>query len=216
MTVLTECAIISSLKVRELEEVIRVANKKLLVTSWAEQVGLTDGVLVFRPKAAEMLELSKSYMGQILYGDVVKCDLAGVLDCSSSFVDEFIIGWQRIVNQVDNAMLILANVTSDVRYTIESALNQRNKLSNENIVLIIQSDRCYEVLGNKVEKNVCEVFALLSEGSHITARLIADRFNLELNSAGNRLKKLYDAHMAMRIEQSIDAGGKYEYYIPTL
>ena len=193
-----------------------MAKRKLLVTSWAKRVNLTDGVLVFRPKAAQMLELSKNEMGQILYGDVVECDLADVLDCSSSFVDEFIIGWQRIVNQVENAMLILVNATSDVRYTIEAALNQRNKLSNESIVLVIQSDRGYEVLGNKVEKNVRDVFDLLSEGSHITARLIADRFNLELNSAGNRLKKLYDAHMAMRIEQSIDAGGKYEYYIPTI
>lgn len=193
-----------------------MAKKELLVTSWAKQVGLTDGVLVFRPKAIQMLELSQNGMGQILYGDVVKCNLAGVLDCSSSFVDEFIIGWQRIVNQVENSMLILTNVTSDVRYTIEAALNQRNKLSNESIVLVIQSDRSYEVLGNKVEKNVRDVFDLLSEGSHITARLIADRFSLELNSAGNRLKKLYDAHMAMRIEQSIDAGGKYEYYIPTI
>ena len=193
-----------------------MAKKELLVTSWAKQVDLTDGVLVFRPKATQMLELSQNGMGQLLYGDVVECNLAGVLDCSSSFVDEFIIGWQRIINQVENAMLILTNVTSDVRYTIEAALNQRNKLSNEGIVLVIQSDRGYEVLGNKVEKNVRDVFDLLSEGSHITARLIADRFNLELNSAGNRLKKLYDAHMAMRIEQSIDAGGKYEYYIPTI
>lgn len=191
-------------------------KKELLVTSWAKRVDLTDGVLVFRPKAAQMLELSKNEMGQILYGDVLECNLAGVLDCSSSFVDEFIIGWQRIVNQVENAMLILVNATSDVRYTIEAALNQRNKLSNESIALVIYSDKGYEVLGNKVEKNVREVFALLAEGSHITARLIADRFNLELNSAGNRLKKLFDAHMAMRLEQSIDAGGKYEYYIPTL
>lgn len=193
-----------------------MAKKKLSVTSWAERVGLTDGVLVFRPKAAQMLELSKNEMGQILYGDVVECDLVGVQDCSSSFVDEFIIGWQRIVNQVENAMLILVNITSDVRYTIEAALNQRNKLSNESITLVVYSDKGYEVLGNKIEKNVREVFALLADGSRITARLIADRFNLELNSAGNRLKKLYDAHMAMRLEQSTDAGGKYEYYIPTL
>lgn len=193
-----------------------MAKKRLLVTSWAERVNLTDGVLVFRPKAAQMLELSKSEMGQILYGDVVECNLVDVLDCSSSFVDEFIIGWQRIVNQVENTMLILVNATPDVRYTIEAALNQRNKLSNESIALVIHSDKGYEVLGNKVEKNVREAFALLAEGYHITARLIADRFNLELNSAGNRLKKLYDAHMAMRLEQSIDAGGKYEYYIPKL
>lgn len=193
-----------------------MAKRVIPVTSWAKMVGLNDGVLVLRPKAAQMFELSKTKIGQILYGDVVECDLNGVLDCSSSFVDEFIIGWQRIVNQVENAMLILVNATSDVQYTIEAALNQRNKLSNESIVLVIYSENGYEALGNRIEKNVREVFALLAEGSRITARLIADKFGLELNSAGNRLKKLYDAHMVMRSEQGIDAGGKFEYYIPKL
>lgn len=193
-----------------------MATKKLSVTSLAKEVELNDGVLVLRPKATKMLELSRAILGQIFYGDVVECDLAGVLDCSSSFVDEFIIGWQRIINGVENTMLVLVNVSSDVRYTIEAALNQRNKLSKESTALVIYSDEGYEVLGNKVEKNVRGVFTLLKDGAHITARLIADKFNIELNSAGNRLKKLYDAHMAMRSEQSIDAGGKYEYYIPVL
>lgn len=193
-----------------------MAKKEILVTSLAKQVGLNDGILVLRPKAAQMLQLSQAEMNPILHGDVALCDLTGVLDCSSSFVDEFIIGWQRIVNQTENTMLILTNANQDVRYTIEAALNQRNKLSHESIALVLYTDCGYEILGNKVEKNVLQVFSLLAEGAHITARLIADKFELELNSAGNRLKKLYDAHMVMRLERSADAGGKYEYYIPTM
>lgn len=144
------------------------------------------------------------------------CDFAEILDCSSSFVDEFVVGWQRIVNQTENSLLILINFNSDVRYTIEAALNQRNRISGENLCLIAQTDGQYEVIGSKIEKNVLQVFDLLTDGSHVTARLIADRFNIELNSAGNRLKKLFDAHLAFRSEQSVDAGGKYEYYIPKI
>ena len=50
----------------------------------------------------------------------------------------------------------------------------------------------------------------------VLKRLIADRFGVELNSAGNRLKKIYDAHLAQRIEQSIENGGKFEYYLPKI
>lgn len=189
-------------------------RKEIPVASLAKQVGLTDGILVLRPKAAEMLELSKKAIGPVLYGDTLVCNFAEIIDCSSSFVDEFVVGWQRIVSQTENVLLILINFNPDVRYTIEAALNQRNRISHENLCLIVQADGRYEVLGNKIEKNVLQVFDLLADGSHITARLIADRFNIELNSAGNRLKKLFDAHIVFRSEQSVDAGGKYEYYIP--
>ncbi len=189
-------------------------KKEIPVASLAVEVGLSDGILVLRPKAAEMLDLSKKTIGSVLYGDILVCNFAGIVDCSSSFVDEFVVGWQRIVSQAENAMLILINFNPDVRYTIEAALNQRNRISHENLCLIAQTDDQYEVLGRKIEKNVLQVFDLLANGSHVTARLIADRFGIELNSAGNRLKKLFDAHMALRSEQSVDAGGKYEYYIP--
>lgn len=191
-------------------------KKGISVAYLAKEVGLTDGVLVLRPNAVKMLELSKDAIGSVLHGDVLVCDFAGILDCSSSFVDEFVVGWQRIVNQTENSLLILINFNSDVRYTIEAALNQRNRISGENLCLIAQTDGQYEVIGSKIEKNVLQVFDLLTDGSHVTARLIADRFNIELNSAGNRLKKLFDAHLAFRSEQSVDAGGKYEYYIPKI
>ena len=56
----------------------------------------------------------------------------------------------------------------------------------------------------------------MANGGHVTAREVAKSFNLELNSAGNRLKKLYDAHAVMRVEQSADVGGKFEYFIPDI
>ena len=113
-------------------------------------------------------------------------------------------------------MMILTNMNEDVQYTVESALNQRNRISNENLTLISYVNGHFEALGNKLEKNTRQVFELVSEGSHISVREVAERFDLELNSAGNRLKKLYDAHAVIRIEQSADAGGKFEYYIPSI
>ena len=63
-------------------------------------------------------------------------------------------------------------------------------------------------------KNVLQIFSYVAEGKHITARTVADELGLELNSAGNRLKKLYDAHLTLRLEQSAESGGKFEYFLP--
>lgn len=188
--------------------------KRIDVASLSKLVGLNDGVLVLRPTARKMYELSKEEAGECISDDVVICDLQKIYDCSSSFVDEFVLRWQREINGVRNAVLILINMDDDVLYTVEAALNQRNRISNETLSLLSYSNGRYTVLGNKLEKNALQVFDLVADGKHITAREIADRFGLELNSAGNRLKKLYDAHVVIRTEQSVDVGGKFEYFIP--
>lgn len=190
--------------------------KMLDIASLSEQVGLNNGILVLRPTAGKMFEISRSEIGDITTDDIVVCDFKKINDCSSSFVDEFILTWQRSVCEHKNTMLILINLNEDVQYTVEAALNQRNRISNENLSLIAMINGRFTVLGNKLEKNTLQVFELLADGKHITAREVADRFKLELNSAGNRLKKLFDAHAVMRAEQSADVGGKFEYYLPNI
>ena len=111
---------------------------------------------------------------------------------------------------------MLKNVNEDVLYTITSALNLRNKLDMDSMVLLLFQNGEYQAISDKLEKNVREVFDLMRNGQKVTARLISDKFSIELNSAGNRLKKLYDAHLAVRLEQSVENGGKFEYYLPLI
>ena len=193
-----------------------MSTKLLDIASLSKTVGLNDGVLVLRPAARKMFEISQTIAKKIISDDVIVCDLQGIADCSSSFVDEFIIGWQRSICMMRNIMFVLINMNEDVQYTVEAALNQRNRISNESLSLVVYENGHFSVLGNKLEKNALQVFELMAEGKHITAREVADRFGLELNSAGNRLKKLFDAHVVMRAEQSADVGGKFEYYIPDI
>ena len=190
--------------------------KKLDVASLSQQVGLNDGVLVLRPMAKKMYEASRSVVGDLTSDEVLICDLQKIFDCSSSFVDEFVLAWQRVVCELKNTMMILINMNEDVQYTVEAALNQRNRISKESLSLVACIEDRFIVLGNKLEKNALQVFELVAGGAHITAREVAERFDLELNGAGNRLKKLYDAHAVMRAEQSADAGGKFEYFIPVI
>lgn len=194
---------------------VRLAVKLISVSSLAKQVGL-DNVLMLRPLAAEMFDLSVQKYGSPLPEDICVCDMAGIDDCSGSFVDEFVHRWCYLVRETDNALFILRNLNEDALYTVSSALSHRNRLSNDSMVILHYCDGGYRLIGDRVEKNVRAVFDLMATGSRITARMVADRFGVELNSAGNRLKKIYDAHLAQRIEQSIENGGKFEYYLPKI
>lgn len=60
--------------------------KKLDVASLSQQVDLRDGVLVLRPVARKMFELSQAALGNLISDDIVVCDLKDIIDCSSSFV----------------------------------------------------------------------------------------------------------------------------------
>lgn len=194
---------------------VRLAVKLISVSSLASQVGLGN-VLMLRPMAAKMFDLSVQVYGNPLPGDVYVCDMAGIDDCSGSFVDEFVHRWCYLVRETDNALFILRNLNEDVLYTVSSALSHRNRLSNDSMVILHYCEGVYRLVGDRVEKNVRAVFDLMATGNHITVRMIADRFGVELNSAGNRLKKIYDAHLAQRIEQSVENGGKFEYYLPKI
>lgn len=191
-----------------------MATKKLSVASLASRVKLSDGILAFRSKAAEMFALSKTEVGELLPGDILLCSFKEIVDCSSSFVDEFILNWYRVIRHIDNVLMILNDMNEDVKFTTESAVIQRNRISKDNIVLLVKESSNYVILGDKLEKNVLQIFSYVAEGKHITARTVADELGLELNSAGNRLKKLYDAHLTLRLEQSAESGGKFEYFLP--
>ena len=58
--------------------------KKLDVASLSRQVGLMDGILVLRPIAKKMFELSQTSLGGLMSDDIVICDLKDIIDCSSS------------------------------------------------------------------------------------------------------------------------------------
>ena len=86
--------------------------------------------------------------------------------------------WQRVICELKNTMMILINMNEDVQYTVEAALNQRNRISNESLSLIAYFEDRFTVLGNKLEKNTLQVFELVADGAHITAREVAERFDL--------------------------------------
>lgn len=184
-------------------EVLKISNK----------VGLED-VLVSRPKAREMYGIALSQIGQLISDDVVYCDFLGITACSSSFADEFVLNIQKQVLLSENTLLIIKNVVSDVLYDINAALRLRNEKDSLKLLLLSYNNKEYTVEGDKLEPNLKDVFSMLKSSEQITARDIAQRFDIEINSASNRLKKLHVLHLALKREVNTETGLRHAYYLP--
>ena len=190
-------------------------TKMISVSALAEQIELSN-VLYLRPNAKTMFDNSINQYGTPLQGDVFVCDLSEIEDCSGSFVDEFIHNWIRLIRKTENTMFVITGMSEDVYYTVSSALSLRNKLSREAMSILSLENGAYSLIGDKIEKNMREVFDFIIKNKKVTVRMVAEEFSLELNGASNRLKKLYDSRLVMRKEQSLENGGKYEYFLPQI
>lgn len=188
-------------------------NKLLEVQKISKQVGLED-VLISRPKAREMYELAILQIKQLMLEDVVVCDFSGITACSSSFADEFVLNIQKQILGVENTLLLIKNVAPDVLYDINAALRLRNEKDSLKLLLLSHNDNEYSVEGDKLEPNLREVFSVIKSSEQTTARDISRRFDIELNNASNRLKKLYVLHLALRREVSTETGLRHAYYLP--
>ena len=188
-------------------------NKILEVLKISKQVGLDD-VLVSRPKAREMYNIALSQIGQLISDDVIYCDFLGITACSSSFADEFVLNIQKQILDVENTMLVIKNVVPDVSYDINAALRLRNEKDSLKLLLLSLNNKEYTVEGDKLEPNLKEVFTMLKSSDQITARDIAQRLDVEINNASNRLKKLHVLHLALRRDVDTETGLRHAYFLP--
>lgn len=189
-------------------------NKLLSILEISKEVGLED-VLVSRPKAREMFDIAIDQMKNILCDDVVVCDFTGITACSSSFADEFVLNIQKQILRVENSIMILKNVEEDVSYDINAALRLRNEKDSLKL-LLVSFNNGYEVEGDKLERNLREVFEIIKQKDFITSRDVSEYFHIEANSASNRLKKLHKLHLVLKQEVRTENGIRHAYLLPTI
>jgi len=127
-----------------------------------------------------------------------------------SFADETIIRLgEAIVNgEYGRRRILLAGLTQDSIDNINAAIRlQRLKLA----FLAIDSEGQWEVVGH-LEDSLREVLDMLAKRPSLTAPELADEKELALNSANNRLKRLFDQHLIRREYEVSEKGLIYIYY----
>ncbi len=182
--------------------------------SLAHQVSLED-ILTYRPKAREIYDYVVEQPGMLLVGDIIKFSFQGVTTCAVSFVDELFINLQKILSAHGNALMLLVDMSEEVLADIEGALALRNEKDNSRLNLLCYYDSKFIVLG-KLENNLQETFKVVTSHEETSARDIAHEFGIEINSASNRLKKLYDLRLLLRRETKDENGRQHLYFLPSL
>ena len=186
--------------------------KTIRLKDYALQEGFEES-LTFRPVAKSIYAKALLNLQTIFPGDIVDCDFTGIEMCDVSFADEFIINLQKHLVEIDNTVLRIVHVKEYVQENIEGALMLRNKKDRTKLNLLLFVHDSYSILGD-IEKNLLDTFSLFSIFEHISARELAEQFSIEVNSASNRLKKLYDLRLLLRSEVIDSNGRKHIYYLP--
>lgn len=187
--------------------------KQLNIIYYAKKQGL-DQILIYRPTAKRIFSDVLSDFSTLSSDDILECSFQDVDMCDVSFVDEFIINLQKYVLQHQNTVMIITNTNECVQENLEAALTLRNKQDQSKICLLLYDNCKYRVFGD-LEKNLKETYDLIKNSDEISARIIAQKFGIEINSASNRLKKLFDLRLLLRREVIDESGRQHKYYLPT-
>ncbi len=94
--------------------------------------------------------------------------------------------------------------------------NVKGKLRDEKLhdrIGRVNSQYSYILLGS-LEQNLMQTLKHIIENHEVTARTIADSFDLNINTASTRLLKLYQKHLIHRKEEVSSEGRQYIYTSP--
>ena len=144
-------------------------------------------------------------------GMALVLDSADVRVMDSSFADEALI--ELALGLVDgrygDRFLVLANPTEATCENIEGTIARRKA----KLALLIQSGDRAVILGH-IEANLGETWRLVQTSGELTARDLADRLHLEINTASTRLLKLYQARLLARTDVMTSTGRQHIYTLP--
>lgn len=167
-------------------------------------------VLFYRPTAKLMYQAECPNFENPAPGTMIDCSFTDIQGCDVSFADEFIINIQKYIKAFENVVFRLSDCNEVVRENLQAALAARNGKDDTKINIMYYHLGHYYFL-DKMENNLQQTFDYLQDVGSITARDIAIKFEIEINSASNRLKKLYDSNKLFRTETKDENGRQHVY-----
>lgn len=185
----------SLLKMRRLLSELGVAGPNLLLRSYGQRA--------FPILEKELLEVP---LGQTLI-----LDFEGISVMDTSFADETVV--QLAIGLTEerygDRFLILQQPSPATVENIEGTILRRK----EKVTLLVREKNGWELLGH-LESNLAEAWNLALREDELTARYLADRLRLQINTASMRLHKLHKARLLARREEVTPAGRQHIYSLP--
>jgi len=189
---------------------IQKAVKVLDVAELFKDLGFSGRFFLTRQKGNQAFERLKQQVQEQLEGSAILLLFPKEQLIDVSFLDETIIRlWEDMSKgQCPSCTLLLQGLTPDTIANLEAAIEFRHlKLA----FLVVEPSRQWQCVG-QLELSLRETLNLLSERDSLTAPELSELLKLAINSASNRLKRLYDLHLIRRDYEVTNKGLQYTYY----
>jgi hypothetical protein len=176
----------------------------------ASKLGFSERLFLTRERGEEVYHLLKTYLRDVPEEQpMVLVFLPGQL-MDSSFADEAIIrlGEQVIGGEFGQRTILLEGLTNDSITNINAAISLRHlKLA----FLVVEPTGEWRCIG-QLEPSLKETLEIVYERGRLTAPELVDLKKLAINSASNRLKRLYDQRLLRRECEVSEKGLQYIYH----
>ena len=171
--------------------------------------GRVNGVAIF--------EKYKSKIDGLQEGDKVICDFESVFTCTLSYLDG-LLGELKIYLSAHkpNVLLQLEQIEGDLQVDMKGLFaywKEEGKKTpvKKDLSLLLYQDGELQLCGN-ADAVSRSTFEYLKQ-EDLSARQLADREHIEINTASNRLVRVFQKGVAYRREIIDTEGKKYIYYI---
>jgi DNA-binding transcriptional ArsR family regulator len=180
------------------------------VMSLLAGLGFSDRFFLTRLRGEQAYERLKSRLQKVAEGNALLLNFPQEQLMDVSFLDETLIriGEEMTKNQFPPRTLLLQGLTPDTIANLNAAIEFRNlKLA----FLAVEPEGQWQCV-RKLELSLRETLQLLWNQSSLTAPELSEIKQLAINSASNRLKRLYDLHLIRRDYEVTNKGLQYTYY----
>ena len=179
------------------------------VVDLATELSLLPGLFLTRERGEQAYPHLKQVLEQTPEGDALLLIFPPNQLVDGSFADETVVrlGEELTTDRFGNRAMVLQGLTADSITNIEAVIGLRRlKLG----FLATEPDGQWQVIG-QLDPSLHEMLKILATQKYLTAPELAERFNLAINTASNRLKRLYDRRLVRR-EYEVSAKGLQYYY----
>ncbi len=175
----------------------------------AADLGLHPGLFLTREHGEQAYLRLKQVVEQLPEGESLLLDFPPQQLIDGSFADETLVrlGEELMSEEFGNRAILLQGLTADSITNIESVIGfRRLKLG----FLAVEPEGQWQVIG-QLDPSLREMLAILAQQSSLTAPDLVEKYDLAINTASNRLKRLFDRRLIRR-EYEVSAKGLQYYY----
>jgi hypothetical protein len=173
-------------------------------------LGLPDRLFILRDKGEAAYPYIQAALEETPEGQPLVLVFPADQLVDASFADESVVrlGQELVADEFGQRSLLLEGVTEDSVHNIEAAIElQKLKLA----FLVVEPSGEWRTIGH-LEPSLQQVLEILARRDRLTTVKLANLLDLAVNTASNRLKRLYDQRLVRREHEISETGLQYIYY----